>query len=181
MPKAREQVPARNDRPRQLTLPFRILRRVSRDDEQCALRRPQPERVQLRPEELSLARPRRRGDCIGGVRPCPWMRCVHHLAIDVTAIGSLRLPFGEEPDLDAMLDTCALDVADRGSQAFERIGRRLNFTRARAQQVERDALERLREHGALSLEDLALLVDEPSAEDGIERSARHVTAWRSEQ
>lgn len=36
-------------------------------------------------------RPRTRGECLGGYRPCPWVSCRHHLGVDVTEVGSLVL------------------------------------------------------------------------------------------
>lgn len=51
------------------------------------MRRPveQVEEPQLAFEhpEFWGARPRTRGDCIGGMRPCPWISCKWHLSIDV--------------------------------------------------------------------------------------------------
>lgn len=50
-------------------------------------------------------RPRARGECERGERPCPWATCRHHL-------GSWTL----DSDAD---ETCSLDVADRGQHSLE--------------------------------------------------------------
>jgi hypothetical protein len=95
------------------------------------------------------ARPRTRGDCAGGIRPCPWASCVHHLAVDVTSLGSLLLPFGDV-DFDQLPDTCSLDVADRGGATLQQVGDLLNVTRARIGQIETLALARMVRHGDLA-------------------------------
>ena len=63
-------------------------------------------------EELGpVVRPRTRGDCEQGERPCPFVSCKHHLYLDVSArTGAIKLNF---PDLEVweMNETCALDVA----------------------------------------------------------------------
>lgn len=83
------------------------------------------------------ARPVTRGDCADGPRPCPWYSCRHHLGIEVTRAGSLRvLPSGP--------DTCSLDVADRGEQTLAAVGDAMRFTRERARQVEDKAATRMR-------------------------------------
>lgn len=70
--------------------------------------------------------PRFRGECEpsdeGGdhARPCPYVSCVWHLLLDVSAAGSIRFNAGPvDPDGDhieetlrAMNHTCALDVID---------------------------------------------------------------------
>jgi hypothetical protein len=91
------------------------------------------------------ARPRTRGDCKDGLRPCPYVGCSHHLLFDVDEYGSLFLarktsragrraiydpgstPQGRalvEAWIDAAVDavleaeeTCALDIADRYTDA----------------------------------------------------------------
>lgn len=108
----------------------------------------------LSKEELALAeelktvivnRPDNRIKCANGVRPCPYVSCKHHLYLDVNPdTGSIKLNF---PDLEVweMVDTCALDVADRGGITLEEVGEILNLTRERIRQVEVKGLQKLRE------------------------------------
>lgn len=92
-------------------------------------------------------RPRTRGDCQGGERPCPYVSCEHHLYLDVNEeTGSIKLNFPtlEVWELEA---TCALDVADQGGLTLEEVGALTNLTRERIRQVEVRALHQLRHHG----------------------------------
>ncbi len=88
-------------------------------------------------------RPRLRADCLpGGVnemRPCPFVSCKHHLALDVTEKGSIKLSFPgadlASVDFDAMPHTCSLDVADEGEHTLDDVGAALRITRERTRQV----------------------------------------------
>jgi hypothetical protein len=104
-------------------------------------------------EEHSLyQRPATRGDCLAGgsnaARPCPWVSCAQHLALDVhEGTGNVKIIFpgaDMEPDLDATRDTCALDVADRGGETLDEVGAATNLTRERIRQLESVALRALR-------------------------------------
>lgn len=89
-------------------------------------------------------RPRTRGDCENGVRPCPFVTCPHHLFLDVSEeTGSIKLNF---PDLDPneLPETCALDVAEQGGETLEVVGELMNITRERLRQIEVAALAKLR-------------------------------------
>jgi hypothetical protein len=93
-------------------------------------------------------RPRVRGDCLPGgpysARPCPFVGCRHHLAIEVTAAGNLRVAFGGdggEIDVDVMPETCSLDVADDGANEMEKIGGLMNVTRQRINVLIMNAIE----------------------------------------
>lgn len=87
------------------------------------------------------ARPKTRGDCVGGCRPCPWVTCEHHLHIDaVTPLGTLKT-VGSDPT--QMRESCSLDVADRGAHSLESIGAILGLTRERIRQVEQVALGKM--------------------------------------
>lgn len=91
-----------------------------------------------------VARPKTRGECLDGPRPCPWVSCKHHLFLDVNPeTGSIKLNF---PDTDVweMKDTCSLDVADRGGITLEEVGEILNLTRERIRQVEVRGLVKLK-------------------------------------
>lgn len=128
--------------------------------------RPRPERRRQRPRAQTIAtkailrrdlrlgalqfppidvdvRPRTRGECVDGERPCPWVSCKHHLYLDVKPdLGSIIVNF---PDLefDQLADTCSLDVADRGGETLEVVGELINVTRERVRQIEARALRRL--------------------------------------
>ncbi len=90
-----------------------------------------------------VMRPRLRSECIDGPRPCPFVSCRHHLAIDIKDSGSIVHNF-PGVEIDEMAETCALDVADRGGHTLEEVGDLLNMTRERARQIEHRAVKRLR-------------------------------------
>lgn len=85
--------------------------------------------------EIPAEMPRTRADCVDGPRPCPFVGCRHNLYLDVTPNGSLKLNW---PDLEPweLQESCALDVADKGPQHLETIGRLLQLTRERVRQLE---------------------------------------------
>jgi len=96
----------------------------------------------LYPEE-QVDRPVTRAECGAGERPCPFVSCKHHLYLDVSArTGAIKLNF---PDLEVweMVETCALDVADRGGTTLEEVGAIMNLTRERIRQVEVKGLAKL--------------------------------------
>lgn len=112
--------------------------------------------------EMSVSRPKTRGECLGGVRPCPWVGCRYHLALDEhngtmsSPLTEQRLLFGDSnmaaknwadtlvEGLDSMGDTCALDVADRGAATLQDMGSNVYLTRERIRQIEQVALRKLR-------------------------------------
>lgn len=117
--------------------------------------------------ELKLARlldpdanvrrlPMLRSDCVEGIRPCPYVSCKHHLYLDVTPTGSIKLNFPNvEPD--ELEYSCALDIADLGGVTLEDVGGALNITRERIRQLEKRALKRMllaMKRARLTLEDL---------------------------
>jgi DNA-directed RNA polymerase sigma subunit (sigma70/sigma32) len=61
--------------------------------------------------------------------------CRHHLYLDVTETGGLKLNFPDR-DPDELAETCALDVADQNGATLEQIGEYMNFTRERSRQLE---------------------------------------------
>lgn len=112
-----------------------------------------------------LARPRVRGDCANGPRPCPWIGCRHHLAdVRVDVDGDLlmhgqhsRLELNAPPSVvdafiesaadavAAMRESCVLDVADRSPDgaALQEIGDAFDLTRERVRQIEKSARQHL--------------------------------------
>lgn len=122
-----------------------------------------PRVLQEHARELGLhpadehARPRRRSECVDGPRPCPWVSCRHHLALEANPGGSLTIAlalpsegdhdaprYDDGVDWDAMPETCALDVADRGEHTLEEIGDILGVTRERVRQIADKALDAFR-------------------------------------
>lgn len=93
-------------------------------------------------------RPKTRGDCIGGPRPCPWVGCRYHLAVDVTAAGGVTLRFGHS-DVERLAETCCLDVADRGSHTLRDVAAVMGMTHQGASQIEAAALAALQAHAAM--------------------------------
>lgn len=90
----------------------------------------------LYPDFGELDRPRTRGECKNGVRPCPYVGCKYHLYLDVNpGTGSIKLNFPDREPED-MIESCALDVADQGSSTLEEIGFITNLTRERIRQIE---------------------------------------------
>ena len=87
--------------------------------------------------------PRTRGDCSSMPRPCPFTSCRYHL------LPEARLTLAE------LKESCALDVADRGSlnpenrekndgATLEEVGELLCVTRERVRQIEAKALSKIR-------------------------------------
>lgn len=133
---------------------------------------------------LERDRPRTYGDCqrVGlgtAERPCPYLRCVHHLGLDVSPKGGIRI---ERPDEEMLprLDgpTCSLREAlteapddglreyDGAHRTLEEVGAALGLTRERARQIVERALDRLAEawpelRAELAVEARAVQVEEP--------------------
>lgn len=100
------------------------------------------------PEDVE--RPRTRGECANGPRPCPWISCAHHLYLDVDQTGAIKLNF-PNLDVDQMRETCALDIADKGGVTLEEVGAATSTTRERARQVEEKALRKIRRQSEIPL------------------------------
>lgn len=82
-------------------------------------------------------RPRTRGECINGPRPCPYV-CRFSLLYEVTDRGGLKI-LHPDPDYDG--PSCALDVADAGARTLEEVSVLLNVSRERVRQLEEAGLE----------------------------------------
>lgn len=88
-------------------------------------------------------RPKTRGDCAKGPRPCLFVACKHHLYLDVNPeTGSVKINFPDK-EVWELEHTCALDVAERGGITLEEVGEILNLTRERVRQVEVTGLQKL--------------------------------------
>jgi len=88
-------------------------------------------------------RPRTRGECVDGLRPCPYV-CRFSLLYEVTERGGLKVlhpgPDGDtDPDYEG--PSCALDLADEGPHTLEEVAVCLNISRERVRQHEEAALE----------------------------------------
>lgn len=96
------------------------------------------------PSPPNQGRPKTRGDCAGGFRPCPWVACKFHLLLDVEPrTGAITTPF-DGADIDEIPETCALDVADRGGLTLKEVGEITALTRERVRQIEVMATRRAR-------------------------------------
>ena len=129
-------------KPKGLTKRTESMSRLSKE----ARERFQQEHEQTINELGVIARPRTRGDCLSGfnaVRPCPFVSCKYHLALDLTKRGSIVWNF---PDREVweIPQTCALDVADRGGATLEHIGELLQNTRENIRRIETEALAKLK-------------------------------------
>ena len=89
--------------------------------------------------------PETRGDCVGGSRPCPLVRCKWNTYLDVLPSGRPKFNhLGIEPWEADPRWSCALDVADRGGATLAEVGQAMGLTRERARQIEVKALIRVR-------------------------------------
>jgi hypothetical protein len=98
-------------------------------------------------EEEEAQRPRVRSDCENGPRPCPWASCRYNLRLDVVR-GGIRINL---PDLEieAMPETCALDVTQREGATLRRVAAALGMTRERVRQIEAGALRKIETSGRI--------------------------------
>jgi hypothetical protein len=100
--------------------------------------------LQVLMAELDATRPKVRGDCAEGQRPCPYVSCKYNLYVDVNPrTGSVKMNFPDK-ELWELAETCALDVADRFGITLEEVGVIMNLTRERVRQLEMRGLSKLR-------------------------------------
>ncbi len=94
---------------------------------------------------VDYQRPRTRGEC-PAEGPCPFVSCRFNLYLDVVDSGSIQFNF---PDLevDDLVETCALDIADRGPVILEEVAQAMNLTRERVRQIEASALAHVHKRG----------------------------------
>ena len=86
-------------------------------------------------------RPRTRGECSDGPRPCPWASCRYHLFVDIKEGSGALILNHKGRDIDELDESCSLDVADRGGVTLDRIGQLMGVSMERARQLETDASE----------------------------------------
>lgn len=107
-------------------------------------------RLTVLDDDALAGRPRSRGECaeLGrhGERPCPWVGCKHNLFLDVNPVtGTIKFNF-PGADVADLVETCALDIADRGGVTLEEVGGVMNLTRERVRQIEVRATAKMRLH-----------------------------------
>lgn len=96
--------------------------------------------------------------CRDGPRPCPWIRCKHHLYVEVNSYGTIRLNFPAVPPdaMETLISTCSLDEADKAEAHREATGRgmtlqrvadRMGMTLERARQIQGEALRKIGPEG----------------------------------
>lgn len=84
----------------------------------------------------------KRSECRDGPRPCPHVRCRYHLAVEALPTGTLRI-YAEDPA--DLVESCSLDVAERGGASQRQLAIILGVTTQRANQMEFDALLHLKQ------------------------------------
>lgn len=93
--------------------------------------------------ELERIRPRTRGDCACGIRPCPWVGCRYHLYVDAGKAAELKVNHAHLEPWE-LQELCALDVAGYGGLTEHEVGEILGVSGKRVGQIERGALIKLR-------------------------------------
>lgn len=98
-----------------------------------------------------VSRPRTRGECVDGPRPCPWASCRHHTLLDVTKAGRITMHRLDVEDLtmvdedgDRIDASCSLDLAEQGPRTLSQVGSLFGFGRERSRQIEAAAIVSLR-------------------------------------
>lgn len=90
-------------------------------------------------------RPKMRSECKGGLRPCPWVTCRHHMIwyyVYEKGKGEAGKNLSKKSDdkiaelAISLSETCTLDVTDRGEVTLEVIGDLLGITRERVRQLQ---------------------------------------------
>lgn len=95
--------------------------------------------------ETDYWRPQKRSDCEHVPRPCPFVSCRYNLFLDVCPNGSLRLPYGEDPDsVLSRENSCALDLAAEGERTLHDVGKHQALTRERVRQIESSAVAKVK-------------------------------------
>lgn len=87
-------------------------------------------------------RPRTRGQCKDGPRPCPWVGCKHHLYLEIARVGSVKIPhvdkYGRILDPWQLSESCVLDVVDENPDGvtLNDVGELFRISRERVRQIE---------------------------------------------
>ncbi len=119
---------------------------------------------------VSLQRPRTVAECPPAEEPCPFVSCRHHLYVEVDPErGYLKVNFPGRA-IDELEETCSLRVAaqqpgvrnlplEKGVRTSREVGRLLNLTQERVNQIAKVALAKVR---------AALDRDAPASEAGLQ-------------
>jgi len=120
-------------------------RHHSQNMRRIAVRRMQRENAVTGANKRHL--PLKRSECEQEIRPCPYVTCKYHLALDAQ---ENRVTFNfPGKNLEDMKQTCTLDVAAEGPHSLETVAGYLNLTRERIRQIEAKIFKKL-----LALDDL---------------------------
>jgi hypothetical protein len=98
--------------------------------------------AESRPERTGDV-PETRGECEKACRPCPWIECRYHLAIDQTnerwggAVTQLA------PDFDWSRPSCALDVAEDGAKSAMEVAALMGLPERVIKRVTKRAIRKL--------------------------------------
>jgi hypothetical protein len=107
--------------------------------------------LQLPPEwEMRAGVPRTRGDCGNEPRPCRYVECRHHLWLRLKEEQPGNPQAGKQGETTfrpSTMQSCALDVADKGGASFDEIGELLGMDSTRGRQIAQAALEKLKARG----------------------------------
>jgi hypothetical protein len=109
-------------------------------------------------EAIQALRPKTRGDCKDGIRPCPWVGCRHHLYLNVNEdTGSMTQNFPKTPVWD-LTESCSLDIADANPDGLklESMAAFMELTKERIRQIEEQAKEQLRATSGVELGEVDL-------------------------
>lgn len=104
----------------------------------------EPVTLPVLPEEP----PRTRRDCVDGPRPCPWVRCKHHLLLSRKAARISGVLRSDEDLVELLFDgqpSCARDFEEEGAPQVL-IGQALDLSHGRVQQIEWEALAEIAPH-----------------------------------
>ena len=102
---------------------------------------------------IQSERPQTRGECVNGIRPCPWVGCRHHLYLNVNEeTGSVTQNFPDVPVWD-LKESCSLDVVDKHPDGLDmtELGGLLKLTKERIRQIQDAAEDELRRTAAIEL------------------------------
>jgi hypothetical protein len=87
---------------------------------------------------LLAQRPLRRSDCVDGPRPCPWVGCRYHLQLDLVAKHKTE-EVVENPSFEWGQESCALDVAERGTLTSKEIAPLIGLSQSGCKELYRDS------------------------------------------